>query len=250
MKVKDYYSCVVRIDVGDADPALMDAELQLSGEHSHVVRSASKYRRALDFHRWEYPTVDGGAYDDWSSLEDALATHVAPLLPAHATLSPLGAIDKAHWWCGCFHDNPPSLVYLSANLVAQLALLGIPLHLDNYFPSSESPFAAVDPGDDPSVDEPVEFNHAYRFWLSRPGGDAEQYIEERAGDGTIPVWHVFADGLEHTLAGLGRDRGSAAGRMLVCEHVQYAFDGGPVFHQADFRCLAELGLGVAIVWKL
>lgn len=250
MRVKDYYSCVVRINVGDADPALMDAELQLSGEHRHVVRSASKYRRALNFHSWEYPTCDGGAYDDWSSLEDALAMHVAALLPVHAQLSTLGAVDKAVWWCGCFHDNPPSLVYFSADLVTQLALVEIPIYLDNYFPSSESPFAAVDPGEDALVDEPVEFNHAYRFWLSQTGTDAKQYVEERANDDDIHVWHDFADGLDETLAELCRDQGNAAGRVLVCEHVQYAFDGGPIFHQADLRRLAELGLGVAVIWKL
>jgi hypothetical protein len=171
-------------------------------------------------------------------------------LPGNANLASLGAIDKAYWWCGCFHDNPPSLVYLSADLITRLARVCVPIDLQNYFPSSESPFAAVEPVDGESMDGPLEFNHSYRFWMSREGLGAEQYVAEQAASDDIPVFHVFAKGLEALLEAQDDGSGHAAGRVVVCEHRQYSFDGGPTFTQAHLRTLARMRVGVAIVWKL
>jgi hypothetical protein len=250
MKAEDYYSCVMRIDVGSADPATIDAELQLNGEHSHVVRRARRNLRALDFNRWQYPACDSGGHDDWESLEDALATHVIKFPAAHATLTCLGASEKAWWWCGCFHDNSPSLVYLSADLIAKLALVGVPLYLDNYSPSSESPFATVEPDEGQLIGGSVEFYHSYRFWMSREGMSAVQYASESAINEAAPVWHDFADGLQDLLDRRLGDQSRMAGHVVVCEHRQFAFDGGPAFHQTHLRELARLGLGIAVVWTL
>jgi hypothetical protein len=62
MEVMDYYSCVMRIGVGDADPSIMDAELQMSGEHSHVVRPARADLIFMHLPIWVLASLAFGSY--------------------------------------------------------------------------------------------------------------------------------------------------------------------------------------------
>lgn len=242
----DEYSCVLRIDVGDADPSALDTVLGIPGEHMHIKRPARGAREAVDYRRWQYPTYADGSDDVWMALEDALATHATGLLPAHVELSRYGAEGQAVWWCGGFHENPPSLVYLDVPLIWHLATIGVPLHIDNYFSSSESEQSA-EPSSHVADNEPLEANHAYRFWIDVPQREAAEYLVLR---GEQTVWHDFSRGIEAALGTLQGDQTVLKGKVLVCEHVQFAFDGGPELRPCDLKGLADLGVGIAIVWTL
>ncbi|QDE37767.1 hypothetical protein FIV34_00420 [Luteibacter pinisoli] len=242
----DEYSCVLRIDVGDADPSALDTVLGIPGEHMHIQRPARGSRAAVEYRRWQYPTYADGSDDVWMALEDALATHAAGLLPAHVELSRYGAEGKAVWWCGSFHENPPSLVYLDPALIRQLATIGVPLYIDNYFRTSESEHAAEPPSDG-ADSEPLAADHAYRFWIDAPRNDARGYLAQQ---GDPKVWHEFSRGFEAALDTWRADQTPLKGKVLVCEHVQFAFDGGPKLRPSDLTSLADLGVALAVVWTL
>lgn len=250
MATPDRFTCTLRIDIDDADPALLDVELGVQGDHMHIVRKASGHRKALDFHRWEYPVEPASGHTDWTALEEALATHAGALRGAQRTLSRYGALGQAYWWCGCFHDDPPSMVYLRAELVKALAGIGVHLHIDNYFPSSESAFAPSTPQPEEADDLPAAAGHAYRFWFDEPGKKINAYLVDGPSAEGLETWHQFGEGLEHALTRINVAPLAESGNVVVCEHIQFAFDGGPVIEPIALKRLAEEGMGIAILWKL
>lgn len=228
----DEYTCTLRIDGEDLDLAAVDQALGVRGDHEHVVLRALAGRPARDFRRWEFPRQDDGGNDYWERLEEALAEAARALAPSRDALAGYGEAGQAYWWCGCFHESPPSRIAFSEELIGQLAALGIPVNLQNYFPSDESDEVATHPpaGDEPP-DAPIEHAHAYYFWYD----DAEP--------ATAP-WHDFADGLQHALAC------DTASRVLLCRHEQFAFCGGPTLTPAHLGLLAQRNLALTIVWQL
>jgi hypothetical protein len=144
------------------------------------------------------------------------------------------------------------MIYLPHDLVEQLADLRVRISLSHYFPTSEE--EETDEDRDRVIDEVDEGgpNHTYRFWIDDAGGPREKYLSKN--DGWTPLGEAtdFSVGIESVLERLvGAATGSKGAhphRVLVCEHVQYAFDGGPRFSKDHLEALSDLGLDLALIW--
>jgi hypothetical protein len=250
----DEYTCVLRIDGSALDLVAIDAVLGLRGQHDHVNRSATQWRTAVDLQRWQYPMGEGGdgTYRSWSSLEDALCSSVESLFPVRSRLESYVEHEDVYWWIGCFHRARSSLIYLTHDLIEKLAAIGAPVYLDNYFLVSDE--IRTEDGEalaDEEEDEGVP-NHRYRFWIDETKASDGHYPPRPSNLASIAEDTDFAMGIQQVLDRIEEHRlhgaTSGARRVLVCEHVQNAFDGGPVLSRAYLGALADLDVDVALVW--
>jgi len=249
------YTCVLRIDGCALDLAAMDTALNLQGEHVCVNRRATQRRSAINLRRWQYPMGDGGdgTYRIWSSIEEALGFSVKDLFPVRATLENYVANENAYWWIGCFHRPRSSLIYLPHDLLEKLAAIGAPAYFDNYHASSDKVETDGDVASaigDEEEDDGLPI-HRYRFWIDKARGPGD-YLSRVASLSPSEEDTDFAAGLGRVIDRLEEDhlRSAASGtpRVLVCEHTQYAFDGGPIFTRAHLEALSNLGVDVAMAW--
>jgi len=250
----DEYTCVLRIDGSELDLAAIDAALDLRGQHDHVNRRATRWRSAVNLQRWQYPMGEGGdgTYRIWSSLEDALHSSVESLFPVRSRLESYVEHEDVYWWIGCFHRARSSLIYLKRDLIEKLAAIGAPVYLDNYFLVSDE--IRTEDGDalaDEEEDEGVP-NHRYRFWIDETKASDGHSLARLSSFPPIGEDTDFATGIQQALNRIEeRRRHSVASGphwVLVCEHVQNAFDGGPRFTRADLDALAHLDVDLALVW--
>jgi hypothetical protein len=250
----DEYTCVLRIDGSALDLVAIDAALDLRGQHDHVNRSATQWRTAVDLQRWQYPTGEGGdgTYRIWSSLEDALCSSVESLFPVRSRLESYVEHENVYWWIGCFHRARSSLVYLTRDLIEKLAAIGAPVYLDNYFLVSDE--IRAEDGDalaDEEEDESMP-NHRYRFWIDETKVSDSRYLPRLSSLPPIGEDTDFAIGIQQVLDRIEERRrhGVVSGPrwLLVCEHVQNAFDGGPQLSRIHLDALANLDVDLALVW--
>lgn len=246
------YTCVLRIEGPTLDAGEVDCALGVRGEHVHVNRPARSSRPAVNLHRWEYPEGDDGSSRIWPSLEDAFRFSLEAMLPVREHLARYVDREDVYWWIGCFHQAPSTVTLLRHDLVDKLKAVGAPIPLDNYYspPADEGiDDEQIDATGD-EIEEPPR--HSYRFWIDENGGPRGRYPTQDPRTEPLGEDADFAAGLQHVLEALGRTRGPGMWKrsdpMLVCEHDQYAFDGGPRLSREHLQRLSDLGLGLALIW--
>lgn len=219
----------------------------VAGFHEHVERRSTSFRPREEFDRWEVEAMESESWR-FDSLHDAFSA-----LKISDFASALGSTAKseglnAYWWCGCFHSATSATTVIHTEDLEVVAKSRSPIYLDTYYsppPSQEPPGSAhEDPGD--SREEPP--NHRYRFRISCSRSYA-------GGDHWGSYFDDFGKGLESVLDELTKSdlEVGVAGHMkktIECEHVQYAFDGGPMITAAQADAVVALDFGLVINWRV
>jgi hypothetical protein len=209
------YTLALRVSQETLDFKAIEAALGVSGAHSRIDRSARRFRPAPAFDQWEQQAEAGDSYIFTSLVAAFDAISFRPVNGrAHAHV-------KAHWWCGCFHVTSPSTTVFPRALLALLGASGYPLHLDNYRSSDDAETVSTeDEGDEmPAEDE----------FLGLQCG----FTGDFCSGGVLEAFR--ADEPEYD-------------RRVICEHSQYAFDGGPTVLGDAAASLASMGYDLHIEW--
>lgn len=153
----------------------------------------------------------------------------------------------SYWWCGCFHLESTARTRVTRAVLEAIGASGAPL-IFNTFHAAEAEDASD--GDVPWVEEsmagdPDDYpGHRYRFILS----DMDLSFSESAwGD----CFEDFSAGLRSQLRMLEADGHlpRRKGAVLICEHMQYAFDGGAEVTADHAGLMVSLGLELLILWR-
>jgi hypothetical protein len=246
------YTCVLRIEGPTLDAGEVECVLGIRGEHVHVDRPARRSRPAVNLHRWEYPEKDDGSLRIWSSLEEAFRFSLEAMLPVRDRLARYVDSEDVYWWIGCFHQAASTVMLLPRDLVDKLKAVGAPIPLDNYYspPADEGIDDEQIDAKGGGIEEPPR--HSYRFWIDENRGPRGKYLTQDSRAEQLGEDADFAAGLQRVLEALGKARRPGmwdrSDPMLVCEHDQYAFDGGPRLSREHLQRLSDLGLGLALIW--
>lgn len=241
------YTLALRVSQEALDFKAIEAALGVPGTHSRIDRSARRFRPASAFDQWELQAEAGDSYV-FTSLVAAFDSISFRLVDggAHARV-------KAHWWCGRFHVTSPSTTVIPRALLARLGASGYPLHLDNYRLSDDAETVSTeDEGDELPADD--EFlGHRYRFRFDSGLARAVLPASGSASHDWSPPGEDFNVGLEAIVARVSsfeasRTDESEHGRRVICEHSQYAFDGGPTILGNAAASLASMGYDLHIEW--
>lgn len=240
------YTLSLRSEAASVDFDAMDKAMGVVGTRQHVDRQPTRFRPGHNYDRWEIEARDVGA-TTFESIDEAFSAmgggNLAWVVGNAATTQD----RKTYWWCGCFHTAPSVLTLITEGTLDLLGRSCSPIFLNTFYSSgasgdSWSPVAEVpdDSGDELS-------GHRYRFRLS----DGELCLSEGEWG---PYFEEFSEGIELKMRELAKPirRNDLAGgsvKRIECEHVQYAYDGGPTLSAAHAGAIALLGLDVAILWR-
>lgn len=241
------FTLALRVSHETLDFKAIDETLGVTGTHSRIDRSTRRFRPVPAFDQWEL-RAEVGESDVFTSLVEAFeAIGFRPAVGrAHIHV-------KAHWWCGCFHVTSPSTTVIPRDLLARLGVSGYPLHLDNYRLSDDSETASAEDAVDemPTDDEFLGHRCRFRFdpglaraALPAPGSALHEWS---------PPGEDFNLGLQAIINRVSsfeasRTGESEKGGRVICEHNQYAFDGGPTILGDAAASLELMGYDLHIEW--
>lgn len=239
------YCLSFRIKADAAECDALDAATGLVGTRREIGRKKDRLSPGQGVNCWELEAVhEGGTY--FSSLDEAVRALGISGVASSVRRAAFGSI-RSYWWCGCFHSGSTARTRITRAVLETIGASGAPL-IFNTFHAAEAEDAsdeemsrveqevAGDPDDQPG--------HRYRFILS----DTDLSFSESAWS---DCFEDFSVGLRSQLRMLETD-GHIPGRkgaVLICEHMQYAFDGGPEVAADHAGLMASLGLQLLILWR-
>jgi hypothetical protein len=132
------YTVELRFSGDTLDPLEISKRLNLQPSNTRTGLSTRSKGRVWT-PMWGYNGHDLTDFQlEWPSLEQGLRFLLLRLTPLRGTLAELSTEFKGIWWCGHFQSSFDGGPTLTPSLLKELANIGIPLYIDNYFSGDAS----------------------------------------------------------------------------------------------------------------
>lgn len=240
------YTLSFRVEAKSIDFDALDDLLGAVGRRRHLERK-SRFATYQSTAWWEIEAERKGC-TIFDSIDDAFSAFTYKDVASSVHEAVDAGYGDPYWWCGCFHLVSTSTTVLDVKTLELIGRSGSRFITNNFYSSGEPGDREMLEIDDSIRDDSKDLSgHRYRFRLS----NGEGYQSEGA-------WGVcfedFGKGLDSEIEMLadvmrGGDAMVRTFNSILCEHTQYAFDGGPVLRSEQADHIASLGLNLVILWK-
>jgi len=241
------YTLSLRVEAASLDFDAIDNTMGAAGSHQHIDRQPTRFRRGQSYDRWEIEARDVEGAIRFKSIDEAFSAlsngNFASVFHSVSTTE-----DRvSYWWCGCFHSVTSAHTLIAEETFDLLVRSNSPIFLDTFYSPTGSDNSDPSVAENPSGDQEEPSGHRYRFGLA----DGELCLSESEWG---PYFEDFSEGMQSKLQELAhpircKDVANRSVKRILCEHIQYSYDGGPKLGPDHAAAIALLGLELAILWR-